>query len=306
MSNIATGWYPDPDGSGALRYWDGNDWTEDLRAAPESVGPPPSQETRSPQRGPPPEPEGDLTQVRSPLLVPAAGPHADEGDKQRNPWTWVIAVLGVAVVGVWAFVAFQLLSGDDDSVEGNVAAENRVGTPGRSSEDDDQGAVAEATPVAIPTRTPTPVPSPTTTPTPTPTATPEPAQRTATLLVNIARLREAPRLSASVVDTIEDLENSPITVLGEPVNGWYEVEIQRKRGWMFGGFIVPSADNLTVVITRNEEPVELLDRRGLPLGVENESGSYALVVDATGEFWPIILPDGGTAYIDPSTIRVIS
>ena len=32
--HAAAGWYPDPDGSGGHRYWDGHTWTEYRAAAP--------------------------------------------------------------------------------------------------------------------------------------------------------------------------------------------------------------------------------------------------------------------------------
>jgi len=31
MSNLASGWYPDPDGKPSERYWDGSNWTEQTR-----------------------------------------------------------------------------------------------------------------------------------------------------------------------------------------------------------------------------------------------------------------------------------
>lgn len=42
MTQIASGWYSDPKGSGQLRYWDGLAWTEHLRppAAPVTMPPP--------------------------------------------------------------------------------------------------------------------------------------------------------------------------------------------------------------------------------------------------------------------------
>ena len=36
----APGWYPDPEGSGTLRYWDGTRWTDALSSAVPPAGPP--------------------------------------------------------------------------------------------------------------------------------------------------------------------------------------------------------------------------------------------------------------------------
>ena len=127
-----------------------------------------------------------------------------------------------------------------------------------------------------------------------------------TLLVDIARLRDRASLNGEVVDTLEGLAGDPIDVLRGPVNGWYEVRVGRQQGWVFGAFILPAAEGHDVVRTQNGDRVELLDSSGNELDVTNQSGSYALVVEASGEFWQVLLPDGDSAFIDPQAVRLVS
>ena len=66
MTAPQSGWYPNPDGSGDLRFWDGTSWTQDRRPAPgqESVQFPPQDMS-------PPEAAGHET-VQFPPEPPAA------------------------------------------------------------------------------------------------------------------------------------------------------------------------------------------------------------------------------------------
>ncbi len=133
-----------------------------------------------------------------------------------------------------------------------------------------------------------------------------PAERSATLLVDVAKLRSAPHLAASEVDTISGLGGSTITIVGDPTDGWYRVKVGGQEGWIFGSFIVPPADGYTVVQTKAQTPVELLDSAGNPLGQANASGSYALATDTSGELWPVILPEGGAAFVRGADMSVRS
>ena len=40
MTTTPAGWYPDPGGSGGVRWWDGAAWGEQLQAAPQPVAQP--------------------------------------------------------------------------------------------------------------------------------------------------------------------------------------------------------------------------------------------------------------------------
>lgn len=61
----AAGWYPDPNGSGALRWWDGSRWSDQLAAAPTAYAP-----------------------ARRRPLAP--------GTPLYTVWIWLVAVLPVA------------------------------------------------------------------------------------------------------------------------------------------------------------------------------------------------------------------
>jgi uncharacterized protein YbjQ (UPF0145 family) len=51
MSDVAPGWYPDPQTSGQLRYWDGNAWTEHTQAGGEAAPPAPPAPAGTPAAG---------------------------------------------------------------------------------------------------------------------------------------------------------------------------------------------------------------------------------------------------------------
>lgn len=264
------GWYPDPDGQPALRYWDGSVWTEHLEAA------------------------------------------TPKGSTSSGPWPAVVAVLAVSVLAVWGFVAWQAVTDDDDATtvatadadgfdetgaEGDGGAldldemtdgamDNETGETGGDGSDDDGSDDGRAADDA---------------------AEEGPTERPGTLIVEVARLRALPALDAEELTSIDGQAGRPLTVVGEPVEGWYQVRIDGVTGWMFGAFVLPAADGFTVVRTVDFEPVVLLDADGDPLPTTNRSGSFALVTDtADADLWPVVLPEGGMAHVDPDVVTVLS
>src|SRR3954451_9620822 len=63
--DVAAGWYPDPQGGGGQRYWDGAAWTEHVQPGAEAAPPPP----------PPPPPAGgaDVAQAAAISQADAGG-----------------------------------------------------------------------------------------------------------------------------------------------------------------------------------------------------------------------------------------
>src|SRR2546423_12904570 len=83
------GWYPDPDGSSDLRYWNGDAWTDDRRPRPSWVG---GAKADAPVSSPqPPAPEEDATPRPS-----------------RQRW-WFLA--GVAVLAAGALILAEIALG---------------------------------------------------------------------------------------------------------------------------------------------------------------------------------------------------
>ena len=96
------GWYPDPDGSGGQRYWDGNIWTEHRSPAAPAAPPPAPAEPSAPAEPAPPgswEPaasdeQTSIVRLRPiPTDAPTGGAHRKpdpepEPEPERSPSPW--------------------------------------------------------------------------------------------------------------------------------------------------------------------------------------------------------------------------
>ena len=100
MAETAAGWYPDPRGEAAQRYWDGVEWTELVD------GSPPQQRWGStPPPGAPPPPPPDRWRLPSPppprltgTVYPPTGGYAYGVVYPRNSQAGV--VLALAIIGL--------------------------------------------------------------------------------------------------------------------------------------------------------------------------------------------------------------
>lgn len=115
------GWYPDPSGAPALRWWNGVTWGDATHPLSPDV---PAPEVRSV----PPTAPLPTTQVWAPVVPPDTVVEAPESDAPRRRW-WLPVVAVVALLGL-AAVAFSALVGlggprrlDTDAIEQRIAAE---------------------------------------------------------------------------------------------------------------------------------------------------------------------------------------
>ena len=101
-----SGWYPDPQGSGNLFYWDGSRWTGDVRGAQES--PAPTKASRSLDRPRALVISGGIALAISPFLtwvkVILLGNLSlfqlfDAGGRS-NGWAWAAVLAGGAAAGI--------------------------------------------------------------------------------------------------------------------------------------------------------------------------------------------------------------
>ncbi len=331
---MRAGWYPSPDDPTQLKYWDGEDWTDHTQASPDAPSLPDAESDEpedtvdsvdeDSEAG---EADGAPSEESAVPWLDGSTPVADDdgwddGPESRSALGWIFGALVTSAIVIGGFVVFTALWSADD---GPTLGQGGIAGDGSDSTGSAPGATTSSTPPAfiVPTTTrfaiattttaaagaettTTTVAVTTTTSADAGTTTTAPAERQVTLLVDVAKLRSAPRLNAAEVDTITNLGGSTIVVLGEPVDGWYEVKIGTKQGWMFGAFILPPAAGLTVLQTVSGAPVALLNSSGQALGVASASGSYALATSTSGDLWPVILPEGGTGYVSASTMKVRS
>ncbi len=103
---VPAGWYPDPIGEGAARYWDGSRWTERYRDAP---GPQPI----------PPSP-GEVPAAAPTTEAPTAGgaptqPPGTRPSLLRNKWLW--GVVGVLVL----IIVIAAVAGSDNKTSSSTS-----------------------------------------------------------------------------------------------------------------------------------------------------------------------------------------
>ncbi len=116
------GWYPDPSGAPALRWWNGVTWGDATH--------PLSPDAPAPEaRTVPPTAPLPTTQVWAPVVPPETAAETSEDAAPRRRW-WIPVIACVALLGL-AAVAFSALVGglggprrlDTDAVERRIAAE---------------------------------------------------------------------------------------------------------------------------------------------------------------------------------------
>lgn len=173
----------------------------------------------------------------------------------------------------------------------------------------DEGDAVLTSPIsAAATSTSTSPPPPPTSSAPTPAAPTTQAARPGQLHSTYATLRSGPTLHDSTeITIIEDREDDPLTIVEGPnPDGWYLVEMDGMQGWIFGAFVLPPAANHHAGETLDGSRAVLRSESGEPLGLENPSGNAVLVVGSTGEpYWKVQLPDGTTAWVAGSEMRVV-
>jgi Protein of unknown function (DUF2510) len=148
MNAPTPGWHPDPTRRHHYRYWDGNQWTDDV--ADRGV-------TSTDPIGLPPDPAADPTGPADPTAIldptaridatrpdaPYAAPHHPPADPGRKrPSGAVIAAIAVAAVALIGGIVYVVARDDDDSADDptEVADEDPTATdPGDGDGDSDGG-----------------------------------------------------------------------------------------------------------------------------------------------------------------------
>ncbi len=136
MTQIVAGWYPDPAGSGQVRYWDGAAWTNDLRAPTEA----PSLTTRRSTLRPQPY-------AARPPIRPR--PTRDtETSNQGSPRLFGWVLLGFGIVSLLAGLGALLPAFATTAIFGGLssAGAGAVETTGQVVDLQSRG--AECTPIA--------------------------------------------------------------------------------------------------------------------------------------------------------------
>ncbi|MFL6084806.1 MAG: DUF4352 domain-containing protein [Mycobacterium sp.] len=124
------GWYPDPDGSGGQRYWDGSAWTEHQSPAtpePAEAGGEHVGAHRAPESTPEPEP----SYFSAPAEPPAAG------DDRRKLIIWFGAACAALLAVLVPVVIYGVFINKDDSIQvssgPNSTSKSETPTPSSGS-----------------------------------------------------------------------------------------------------------------------------------------------------------------------------
>jgi translation initiation factor IF-2-like protein/uncharacterized protein DUF2510 len=129
--NRKGGWYPDPEGSGRLRFWNKKRWTDDYMDAPGEAKP---------------NAPGDLAESKR---TGSGGPAVPEPPKSRGRWggapwwAWVLAA--IVALGIISAIAGGDKSSNDSGAANSAASGNEVtpkeskpeSTPARSGPTDE-------------------------------------------------------------------------------------------------------------------------------------------------------------------------
>ncbi len=247
-----------------------------------------------------PLPTGPTTQQAPPgSMPPGAQPMSPPGQppKSRSNAAWIIPLVvvgAVAIVGLGTVVALAFMG--DDGSEKFEAVGDEV-----DASSDPGGDVDPITVV-----TPAPTSPPTTRPTTTSTTT-RGFSSSGIFYGNEASLRTQPVATDNTFIRFvgNEAKDILITIHGVQDDGWYDITIQGDRGWVFGTFIQPSADGFDVAETRSGDRVTLRRSDGTPSGEDNPSLNAVLVVDHSGPYWEVVLPDGRAAWVSPDEMDFI-
>jgi hypothetical protein len=133
------GWYPDPEGSGGQRYWDGSAWTEHRSPATPQPTQPAGQHVgshRAPESEPEPEPTPGPTDVINLGYVPSEQPFGTSPrDDRRKLIIWFGAACAalLAVLVVVVIYAVFINKSDTMQISSGPSSTSKSASPTKSS-----------------------------------------------------------------------------------------------------------------------------------------------------------------------------